>query len=174
MIFPGGAGSASLEKMRAHFASRHTQARADRAYLLGLLGAAERLWQWAQARRSDAETLFELAIEREENAPDWIRKPWDVDSWTRVHQRNEVHVPPIVPILSWRSRSRRWLIWRPWRAKRRRPAWQASTWRALARLASASARESEWADRTAKLAQEVAGGLAHPLEDRDWSPLPPP
>ena len=142
------------EEIRARYVELHGEERTARAELLGLLGAAQLAWKWTEARREEAEELFAAALEDEEARPSWRRESWDYKN---------VQPEP----RTWRGRALRWLkadrLW-----KIRRPAWQASTWRALARLASASAREAEWAERVAELARTAAKGPRAPVRTSAW------
>lgn len=143
--------AASVDELRARFVSLHGEERAARAELLGLLGAAQLLWQWAENRREEAEEQFQAAWLDEQARPSFRGRDW---------QNGTFRLEP-----DFAGRARRWLCGDP---TLRRPAWRASTWRALARLASATAREAENGERCAELARNLARTPPTRVRESAW------
>ncbi len=125
-------------ELRARFAALHGEQRAARAELLGLLGAARLCWEGAEARRVEAEAQFQAA-------------------WLDEERRQAERVAELAELPPDDRGARRAV-----------GSWRASTWRALARLASASAREAEWSDRVAALALEAGQAPARAVRSSGW------
>lgn len=144
-------GAANVAELRARFVSLHGEERTARAELLGLLGAAQVCWQWTEARREEAEERFQAAWLDEQARPSFRGRHWREGSY---------HLE-----LDFRGRALRWLRGDP---TLRRPSWLPSTWRALARLASATAREAETGAWVAELARNIARTPATRPRESAW------
>jgi hypothetical protein len=126
-------------ELRARFVALHGERRTARAELLGILGAARIVWEGAELRRAEAEAVFFAAWSDEQARPAYVQPPWSGGPQREFPR-------------TFRGRSSRWF------AAKRHASWRADTWRALAALALASAREAEWGDQVATLAAKVAQG----------------